>query len=108
MFYYGLLYCGCGQNLLLSCAVAFNHAEKRQSVVMACKRGKSLFILSLPYQLVLTAPLLPFDETSPQMVKALLEAISVYAAQGIKALEQKTKSLLAARLLLLQIRDSGS
>lgn len=36
--------------------VAFNRAEKRQSVVMACKRGKSLFIPSLPYQLVLTAP----------------------------------------------------
>lgn len=51
--------------------------------------------------------LLPFDESSPQMVKALLEAISVYAAQGIKALEQKTKSLPAARLLLQQIRQGN-
>lgn len=34
--------------------------------------------------------LLPFDETSPQMVKALLEAIAIYAQGGIKALEQKT------------------
>jgi hypothetical protein len=49
--------------------------------------------------------LLPFDETSPQMVKALLEAIAVYAAQGIKALEQKTKYLPAARLLLEQMQQ---
>lgn len=52
--------------------------------------------------------LLPFDETSPQMVKALLEAISIYAAQGIKALEKKRASLPAARLLLDQIRGTGS
>lgn len=52
--------------------------------------------------------LLPFDESSPQMVKALLEAISIYAAQGIKALEQKRASLPAARLLLEQIQGSGS
>lgn len=50
--------------------------------------------------------LLPFDENAPQLVKALLEAISIYAAQGIKALEQKTKSLPAARLLLEQMRQS--
>ena len=48
--------------------------------------------------------LLPFDENSPDLVRALLEAISIYAAQGIKALEQKTKSLPAARLLLDQIQ----
>lgn len=47
--------------------------------------------------------LLPFDETSPQMVKALLEAIAIYTQGGIKALEQKTKSLPAARLLLKQM-----
>jgi len=50
--------------------------------------------------------LLPFDENSPDLVKALLEAIAVYAAQGIKALEQKRASLPAARLLLEQIRGS--
>lgn len=48
--------------------------------------------------------LLPFDENSPEMVKQLLEAIAVYAAQGIKALEQKTKYLPAARLLLKQMK----
>ncbi|HCF29636.1 MAG TPA: hypothetical protein DEV81_21080 [Cyanobacteria bacterium UBA11049] len=47
--------------------------------------------------------LLPFDETAPQMVKALLEAIALFAVGGIKALEQKTKYLPAARLLLEQI-----
>lgn len=49
--------------------------------------------------------LLPFDETAPDLVKALLEAIAVYAAQGIKALEQKTKLLPAARLLLEQMQE---
>lgn len=49
--------------------------------------------------------LLPFDETSPQLVKQLLEAISIYAAQGIKALEKKTKYLPAARLLLEQMKN---
>lgn len=48
--------------------------------------------------------LLPFDEDSPEMVKQLLEAIALYAAQGIKALEQKAKYLPAARLLLEQIQ----
>lgn len=50
--------------------------------------------------------LLPFDETSPQLVKALLEAIAIYAFGGIKALEKKRASLPAARLLLEQIRGS--
>ena len=50
--------------------------------------------------------LLPFDETSPQLVKALLEAIAIYAAKGINALEKKRTSLPAARLLLDQIRGS--
>jgi len=49
--------------------------------------------------------LLPFDETSPEMVKGLLEAIAIFAAQGIKALEQKTKYLPAARLLLEQMKN---
>lgn len=49
--------------------------------------------------------LLPFDETAPQMVKALLEAIAVYAVGGMKALEQKTKYLPAARLLLEQMAN---
>lgn len=48
--------------------------------------------------------LLPFDENSPKMVKQLLEAIAVYAAQGMKALEQKAKYLPAARLLLKQMK----
>lgn len=48
--------------------------------------------------------LLPFDENYPEMVKQLLEAIAFYAAQGIKALEQKAKHLPAARLLLNQIK----
>ena len=48
--------------------------------------------------------ILPFDETSPDLVKELLSAIALYAAQGIKALEQKTKLLPAARLLLKQMR----
>ena len=50
--------------------------------------------------------LLPFDENSPDLVKALLEAISIYAAQGIKALEKKRASLPAARLLLKQIQET--
>ena len=48
--------------------------------------------------------LLPFDENSPGMVKALLEAIAIFASLGIKALEQKTKYLPAARLLLAQMK----
>lgn len=48
--------------------------------------------------------LLPFDENSPELVKQLLEAIAVYASLGIKALEQKTKYLPAARLLLEQMK----
>lgn len=48
--------------------------------------------------------LLPFDENSPGMVKALLEAIAIFASLGIKALEQKTKYLPAARLLLDQMK----
>lgn len=48
--------------------------------------------------------LLPFDENSPQIVKQLLEAIALYASQGIKALEQKAKYLPAARLLLEQMK----
>lgn len=47
--------------------------------------------------------LLPFDESSPQMIKELLEAIAVYAAKGMKALEAKTKYLPAAKLLLEQM-----
>ena len=50
--------------------------------------------------------LLPFDENSPDLVKALLEAIAIYAAQGIKALEKKRASLPAARLLLEQIQET--
>jgi uncharacterized protein with GYD domain len=34
----------------------------------------------------------------------LLEAIALYTAQGIKALEQKAKYLPAARLLLEQMK----
>lgn len=48
--------------------------------------------------------LLPFDENSPEMVKQLLEAIAVYAAQGMKALEQKALYLPAAQLLLKQMK----
>jgi len=48
--------------------------------------------------------LLPFDETSPDLVKALLEAIAVFAAQGMKALEQKIKYLPVAHLLLEQMK----
>lgn len=46
---------------------------------------------------------LPFDETSPSKVKELLEAIAVYAVGGIKALEQQTKYLPGARILLEHI-----
>ena len=45
-----------------------------------------------------------FDETSPDLVRELLAAIAVYAAQGMKALQQKTKLLPAARLLLDRMR----
>jgi hypothetical protein len=38
-------------------------------------------------------------------VKVLLEAITIYAAKGMKALESKTKALPAARLLLDQMRQ---
>ena len=51
--------------------------------------------------------LLPFDETSPDMVKALLEAIAIFASLGIKALEQKTKYLPAARFLLDQMKKGS-
>lgn len=44
--------------------------------------------------------LLSFDETSPDLVRELLAAIAIYAAQGIKALQQRTKLLPAVRLLL--------
>ena len=47
---------------------------------------------------------LPFDDTSPDLVRELLAAIAVYAAQGIKALQQQTKLLPAARLLLEQMK----
>lgn len=47
---------------------------------------------------------LPFDETSPDLVRELLAAIAIYAAQGMKALQQKTKLLPAARLLLDRMR----
>lgn len=53
---------------------------------------------------ITSGALLPFDESSPDMVKALLEAIAVYVAKGMKALEAKTKSLLAAKLLLAQMK----
>lgn len=53
---------------------------------------------------ITSGALLPFDESSPDMVKALLEAIAVYAAKGMKALEAKTKSLPAAKLLLTQMK----
>lgn len=54
--------------------------------------------------------LFPFDESSPGMVKALLEAIALYAASGMKALEAKTKFLPAAKLLLAQMNplEEGS
>ena len=48
--------------------------------------------------------LLPFDETAPELVKQLLEAIAYYAAQGMKALQAKSKTLPAARLLLEQMK----
>ena len=48
--------------------------------------------------------ILPFDESSPNLVKELLAAIALYAAQGIKALKQQTKLLPAARLLLEQMK----
>jgi len=48
--------------------------------------------------------ILPFDESSPNLVKELLSAIALYAAQGIKALKQQTKLLPAARLLLEQMK----
>lgn len=48
--------------------------------------------------------LLPFDETSPDLVRELLAAIAIYAAGGMKALQQKTKLLPAARLLLERMR----
>jgi hypothetical protein len=48
--------------------------------------------------------ILPFDETSPDLVKELLSAIALYAAQGIKALQKQTKLLPAARLLLEQMK----
>lgn len=47
---------------------------------------------------------LPFDENAPDLVKALLEAIAIYAAQGMKALESKIRALPAARLLLDQMK----
>ena len=49
--------------------------------------------------------ILPFDETSPDLVRELLAAIALYAAQGIKALQQQTKLLPAARLLLEQMKQ---
>lgn len=48
--------------------------------------------------------ILPFDETSPDLVRELLSAIALYTAQGIKALQQQTKLLPAARLLLEQMK----
>lgn len=48
--------------------------------------------------------LLPFDETSPDLVRELLAAIAIYAAQGMKALQQQTKLLPAAQLLLERMR----
>lgn len=48
--------------------------------------------------------LLPFDESAPELVKQLLEAIAYYAAQGMKALQAKSKTLPAARLLLEQMK----
>ncbi len=48
--------------------------------------------------------LLPFDQTSPDLIRELLAAIALYAAQGIKALQQRTKLLPAARLLLDQMK----
>jgi len=48
--------------------------------------------------------LLPFDEKSPDLVRELLAAIAIYAAQGMKALQQQTKLLPAARLLLDRMR----
>ncbi len=48
--------------------------------------------------------LLPFDEKAPEVVKQLLEAIAYYAAQGMKALQAKSKTLPSARLLLEQMK----
>ena len=48
--------------------------------------------------------LLPFDETAPQLLKALLEAIAYYVVQGMRALQERSKSLPAARLLLEQMK----
>jgi len=46
----------------------------------------------------------PFLNHAPDLVKALLEAIAVFAAQGMKALEQKIKYLPVAHLLLEQMK----
>ena len=48
--------------------------------------------------------LLPFDESAPEHVKALLEAIAVYAVGGIKLLEQRQQALPAAKRLLEQMQ----
>jgi hypothetical protein len=47
--------------------------------------------------------LLPFDERAPAQVKALLEAIAVYAVGGMPLLAQRQHALPAARLLLEQM-----
>jgi hypothetical protein len=44
--------------------------------------------------------LLPFDERAPAQVKALLEAIAVYAVGGMALLAHRQHALPAARLLL--------
>jgi len=44
--------------------------------------------------------LLPFDADALDRVRALLEAIAVYAVGGLKLLAERQRALPAARLLL--------
>jgi hypothetical protein len=53
---------------------------------------------------VTSGVLLPFDADALDQVKALLEAIAVYAVGGLKLLAARQRALPAARLLLDQLR----
>ena len=48
--------------------------------------------------------LLPFDADAPDRVRALLEAMAVYAVRGLKVLAERQRALPAARLLLDHLR----
>lgn len=54
---------------------------------------------------ITSGALLPFDESSPDMVKALLEAIAVYAAKGMKVLEAKTNTILLYICKVQSVQD---